>query len=107
MKHRPPTALLVFTTLLLLPLTSPFLCPSALAFSDENWISMGGYPGGNKTVRAVAIDGSANVYIAGDFSIAGNVFASRIAKWDGTKWSALSSGMNSTVYALGVLGNDV
>lgn len=79
----------------------------AAAFSDANWISMGGYPGVNGDVAAVATDGLGNLYIGGTFSIAGDVFATNIAKWNGTTWSALSSGINGGVGALLVSGNDL
>jgi len=35
------------------------------------------------------------LYAGGDFTVAGGVPASRIARWDGTSWSALGSGMNA------------
>src|SRR6185369_11075356 len=76
-------------------------------FSDENWTSMGGIPGADNTVFAAAVDGSGNLYIGGSFAIVGDVFASRIAKWNGTNWTALGSGMNNEVRALAVLGSDV
>jgi hypothetical protein len=83
-------------------------------FSDANWISMGGIPGADSTVRAALVDGAGNLYIGGDFTIVGDVFAKGIAKWDGSSWAALGSGMaggdgNSppTVYALTLSGNDV
>ena len=40
------------------------------------------------------------MYAGGNFTTAGGVSANFIAKWDGTNWSALGSGMNSTVNAL-------
>ncbi|MGD8451626.1 MAG: hypothetical protein PVJ57_07380 [Phycisphaerae bacterium] len=45
------------------------------------------------------------LYAGGAFGVAGGVAASRIARWDGTTWSALStgSGMNQWVRALTVL----
>jgi len=76
-------------------------------FSDDNWVSMGGIPGISGTVFAVAADDSANVYVGGYFSIAGDVFATNIAKWDGSRWSSLGSGLNGSVYALAVSSNDV
>jgi hypothetical protein len=76
-------------------------------FSDANWISMGGIPGADGAVRAVVVDGSGNVYIGGDFTIAGEGFANHIAKWNGNSWSALGSGMNGTVYALALSGSDL
>ena len=44
---------------------------------------------------ALAVDASGNLYAGGDFTTAGGVSANHIAKWDGTNWSALGSGMNS------------
>jgi len=38
----------------------------------------------------------------GGLTIAGGVLASRIAKWDGTAWSALGTGMDDGVYALAI-----
>src|SRR6059036_3818445 len=87
-------ATLVLASILILP------TDRAAAFSDENWISMGGLPGTDYPVYAAAVDGSNNFYIGGDFTIAGDVFANRIAKWNGSSWSALGSGMNGTVWAL-------
>lgn len=53
--------------------------------------------GGSKTastVTAVITDATGNVYTAGDFDSAGGVAAKNIAKWDGTTWSSLGSGVN-------------
>jgi hypothetical protein len=76
-------------------------------FSDAHWISMSGFPGANSTVRAVAVDEAGNLYAGGDFTIVGDIRASRIAKWNGSSWSALGSGMNSSVFALAVAGGDL
>jgi hypothetical protein len=47
------------------------------------------------------------LYAAGSFTNAGGVWANRIAAWNGSTWSALSSGMNSTgVRALVVFDDD-
>src|SRR5207247_2310220 len=46
-------------------------------------------------------DGSSEVlYAGGQFTTAGGVSASRIAKWNGTVWSALGTGMDNSVLAL-------
>ena len=75
-------------------------------FSDANWISMGGVPGTDGTVYAAVMDGSGNLYIGGSFTVVGNVVANNIAKWNGSSWSALGSGMRQTiVYALAVSGS--
>src|SRR5207247_825241 len=79
-------------------------------FSDANWISMGGIPGASFFVRAMAVDGAGNLYIGGLFTAVGNVLATNIAKWNGSSWSALGSGMGGSppiVYALAVSGSDV
>jgi hypothetical protein len=56
----------------------------------------------------LAVAGS-NLYAGGDFTTAGGVSANGIAKWNGTTWSALGSGMNEfgIVRALAVSGTDV
>jgi hypothetical protein len=53
----------------------------------------------NDSVYALAWDGAC-VYAGGFFTTAGGVTVNRIAKWNGTSWSALSTGMNSAVDAL-------
>jgi hypothetical protein len=83
---------------------------SAATFSDANWISLGGILGANGYVYAAVVDGSGNLYIGGNFSIAGEVFATNIAKWNGSSWSALGSGIggwSSYVSALAVSGSDL
>jgi trimeric autotransporter adhesin len=75
-------------------------------FSDENWISMGGIPG-TWGVHVAVVDGLGNLYIGGDFTTVSGVIANRIAKWNGSSWSALGSGMNNQVRALAVSGNDL
>ena len=49
-----------------------------------------------------------NLYAGGDFTTAGGVPANYIAKWDGSAWSALGSGMTGGgrcyVYALAADG---
>jgi hypothetical protein len=48
--------------------------------------------GVNGPVHAVAVRGS-DVFVAGDFTVAGGVPASRIARWNGEEWSALGTGI--------------
>jgi hypothetical protein len=57
-------------------------------------------------VLALAASGS-DLYAGGYFTTADGSPANYIAKWDGTSWSALGSGMDGGVYALAVLGNDL
>jgi len=53
-------------------------------------------------VRSLAVDGSGNVYAAGDFDVAGNVPAKGIAKWDGASWSSLGTGIESGIDVVAV-----
>src|SRR6185503_12153090 len=46
-------------------------------------------------------------YVGGWFRRAGGTPANYIAKWNGTNWSALGSGMNWSVYALAVSGSNL
>ncbi|MEB3214320.1 MAG: hypothetical protein VKL39_23425, partial [Leptolyngbyaceae bacterium] len=46
------------------------------------------------TVSALAFDNDGNLYAGGSFTVAGGITVNRIAKWDGSSWSALGSGVN-------------
>ena len=92
-------ALLVNDTDALYPL---YIDPT---FSDANWVSLNpSIPGAGNTVYAAVVDGSGNLYIGGAFTQVGATNANYIAKWDGSSWSPLGSGMNSNVYALATSG---
>ena len=59
----------------------------------------------NDDVLAFAVfddGGGPALYAGGKFTFAGGAPANRIAKWDGTEWSALGSGTNADVLALTV-----
>src|SRR5215510_8633263 len=63
-------------------------------FTDANWSSMNpSIPGADGIVRAAVLDGAGNLYIGGDFTIVGDAVARSVAKWDGSKWSALGTGL--------------
>ncbi|MBU4224407.1 MAG: hypothetical protein KKC71_01120 [Chloroflexi bacterium] len=69
------------------------------------WSALGS--GVSSTVRALAVDGSGYLYAGGDFAKAdgdvdGDVTVNHVAKWDGTSWSALGSGMDKDVHALAI-----
>lgn len=76
-------------------------------FSDNDWGSVNALPGADDTVNAVAFDGSGNLYIGGNFITVGSVVARRIAKWDGNNWSDLDGGLNGSVNAIAISGNNV
>jgi hypothetical protein len=67
-------------------------------------------PRGNGYVYALAVLGT-NVYVGGEFDTAGGSPAKAIAKWDGSTWTALGSGMAGisipSVNALALSGSDL
>ncbi|MEO8616481.1 MAG: hypothetical protein ABI600_15160 [Luteolibacter sp.] len=70
-------------------------------FSDADWIAINPtYPGTNGAIRVIMPDNFGNIYVGGEFTIAGDIAASRIAKWNGTNWTALGVGLNGSVYAI-------
>ncbi|MBX3356321.1 MAG: hypothetical protein KF724_11565 [Phycisphaeraceae bacterium] len=73
------------------------------------WSALG--TGVNNAVRALEVfddglGGKPMLYAAGSFTMAGGAPASRVARWDGTSWSALGPGLNDTVNALKSLDDD-
>ena len=67
-----------------------------------------GWPGGfNGQLASVAVSGS-DVYVGGSFTTINGQAFNRIAKWDGTSWSPLGSGMNAwSVDSIAVDGTNV
>ena len=59
---------------------------------------------GDPRVSALVTDGAGNLYAGGYFSTAGGTPATNVAKWDGTGWSALGSGLDGEIFALAVDG---
>jgi len=74
------------------------------SLNNDNWESSFSLPGADNTVRALTAYGSI-VYIGGTFLTVERNEVNYIAKWDGSSWSSLGSGMNSTVNCLAVDGS--
>ncbi len=74
--------------------------------SDSSWWNGFVNQGLNENVFALAVDGGALV-AGGWFTRAGNTSAERVARWDGTSWSAMGSGIGGPVYALAASGGMV
>ncbi len=76
--------------------------------SIKKWTALG--TGVNGKVYAMARMGT-DLYVGGSFTMAGGVPAKNIAKWNGTSWSALGSGVSggisNSVRAITVVGTDV
>src|SRR5216683_2169491 len=86
---------------------SPLLAwmPEPAAAQGCEWARGFQSPGASDPLRALTVfdDGTGPaLYAGGEFTTAGDVAANRIAKWDGTQWSALRSGMNGSVLGLAV-----
>src|SRR6185369_7124215 len=55
----------------------------------------------------LAVSGT-DLYVGGNFNAAGGVgLANFIARWNGSAWSALGSGVNFNVYAVALSGTDL
>jgi len=87
----------------------PIAARNIAQWDGNNWSALGG--GMNSTVNALAVSGN-NLYAGGAFTVATNngpaaVAANHIAQWDGINWSAPGGGMNNTVSALAMSGNNL
>jgi hypothetical protein len=84
------------------------LTVSAGAACDPSWLPTFGLdPGMSGSVLAMTVfddasGGGPALYAAGSFGSAGGAPADHIAKWNGTRWSALGAGLNDWVSALAV-----
>jgi hypothetical protein len=89
----------------------PIFVPSGIFFEkapgDENWDDQFFIDGVDAEVKAIAIDSTGNLFIGGEFSAINGTPIRGIAKWNGSDWSALGSGINDEVFALAVNGNDI
>ena len=66
---------------------------TSAALGDEYWADGFAFPGIIGYVYALAADGAGNLYAGGSFTAAGGVSANDVAKWDGTAWTPLGSGI--------------
>src|SRR5579859_1653877 len=82
---------------------------SIAAWNGKNWLSVGsGITSRNgATVYALAMDSAGNIYAGGMFTNAGGITASNVAKWDGSNWTALGTGVDATISTLAVDGSGI
>lgn len=66
------------------------------------WTALGPGIAGTR-VTALALDVNGVLYAGGEFTNAGGVAVANVAKWNGTTWSALGSGLRNDPYAAWVL----
>ena len=65
-------------------------------WNGSAWSTIGTAAGGTAIVQAVLFAPDGNLYVAGDFTSISSVSATRVAKWDGTNWTAMSTGVSTT-----------
>jgi hypothetical protein len=73
---------------------------SIAKWDGRSWSPLGAGTDGQIHAMAVLDDGSGRgpaLYVAGDFTTAGGVVVNDVARWDGTRWSALGSGLLAPV----------
>lgn len=75
----------------------PFRDSDLVTYWDgQKWVQMvPGSSGGLFVVNDVAIAANGDIYVTGDFTSIGGVAANRIARWNGSAWSALGTGLNN------------
>jgi hypothetical protein len=72
-----------------------------VGLEDGEWSALAGGTNGT-SVYAMTTAPDGTLYIGGDFTTAGGVAAAKVARWNGTVWSALGAGLPGTVRALAV-----
>lgn len=72
---------------------------------NATWSDVGGSMGSNfPKVNALTSDGS-TLYAGGFFDMAGGAPATNVARWDGSSWTALASGIDGEIEALALAGS--
>ncbi|MFA6046347.1 MAG: hypothetical protein WC718_15290 [Phycisphaerales bacterium] len=80
------------------------------SWDGAGWSSLGdpAVPGAsafNNSVYALTSLHNGDLIAGGDFTIAGGVAANKVARWTGSGWAAIGSGINGRVYALTEMPN--
>jgi hypothetical protein len=93
-----------------------FPASGIVKWNGRSWSALGtgltNSPGGALVVTAIVLNGT-DVYVGGEFAMAGGVTVNNVAKWDGNSWSALGTGVTNTagtrtrVYAMKMIGGDL
>lgn len=71
--------------------------------TSGTWFTLGsGLGGGDPDAQAVTLLPNGDIVVAGQFSVAGGVAAKNVARWDGTAWTALGTGLSGSGIYTGV-----
>lgn len=76
-------------------------------WNGSAWSSIGSMSvsGSGGRTLALTVTPNGDLVAGGVFATVGGVNASNVARWNGTSWAPMTSGMNSDVYALAALPN--
>jgi hypothetical protein len=89
----------------------PLPAQTSVNADDQFWDDRFGSPGleNNSEMSAFAVAANGDIYVAGFFTRIGGVDIQGIARWDGTRWHALGSGLSTSgfINSMTVLGNDL
>ena len=82
-------------------------CGRIAKWDGSSWSSIGALSGGvgGPICRTLVTAPNGDLYAGGTFATAGGFTVSNIAKYDGSSWSALGTGVNSSVRALAIAPN--
>jgi hypothetical protein len=67
---------------------------SYFAWHNLTWDTVPADKALDGAVRSMIVDSQGNVYVAGDFTWAGDLYVNHIAMWDGSAWHALGGGLS-------------
>jgi hypothetical protein len=71
--------------------------PALAIWNGTNWSSLGSglanSAGSQPWVQALHVAGNGDLYVAGSFDLAGGVAVDSVARWNGSQWSAVGSGL--------------
>ena len=76
---------------------------------------IGGLPGSDLGTLAIAVDANGQVYMTGSFTSVNGVSANRVARFDGSNWHAMGTGIvqpqpglgNNVAYTMAAIGTEV
>ena len=83
---------------------------SVARWDGNTWSAVGAGLNGlihDLVVHDDGLGGGPALYAGGSFTMSGATLIARVAKWDGSRWSAVGLGMDNDVYALGVHGGEL
>lgn len=75
--------------------------------TDADWASFTSVRGVRGDVYALTTDSNGNVYIGGEFIVAGDELVNYITRWDGQRFTRVGEGLDRPVTAFAASGEDI